>query len=76
MTEIHAPDGALALIGYIHQYTADMGYPPTYREMSDAIGVSSTETVYRYLKILRDQGAVTWQDHKPRTVKVINDGIF
>lgn len=75
MPEIHAPDRAIAMARYIHHYTNDVGYPPTYREMGNAVGVSSTETVYRYLKILKSEGVVTWQKDKARTVRVINDDI-
>lgn len=67
---IKGPPRALALMSYIHDYTATNGYSPTYREMADSIGVSSTQTVFRYLNILRNQGAVSWQDNKSRTVRI------
>lgn len=54
---------------FITEYVASHGYPPSYREMTVGIGVASTATISRYLRLLREQGRVTWDFHKSRTLK-------
>lgn len=40
---------------FITDYCARCGYPPTVREIGDAVGVSSTGTVVRHLQILEQE---------------------
>ncbi|HEX6686009.1 MAG TPA: transcriptional repressor LexA [Candidatus Limnocylindrales bacterium] len=40
----------------IQDWVVRHGYPPTTREIADAVGLASTSTVSRHLKTLEDQG--------------------
>jgi len=40
---------------FITHYSEQHGYPPTVREIADAVGVSSTGTVVRHLRILEQE---------------------
>lgn len=60
-----------ALLGYIREYVTENGYPPSYREMCAAVGVSSTRSVSRYLEQLRDEGLVDWTPGKRRTLRLL-----
>jgi repressor LexA len=59
------------LLQYIRDFLEDNGYPPSYREMQDAIGVSSTRSVSRLLGELRAEGRVDWTPGKRRTLRLL-----
>lgn len=42
------------------------GYPPTVREICDAVGLSSPASVHRYLRILTDEGLLSGDANKKR----------
>ena len=55
------------------------GYPPTVREIADAVGVTSTSTVQGHLYNLRRDRKIRWNPKSPRTIVIIaqeisNDG--
>lgn len=50
--------------------TAQHGYQPTYRELTEYLGWHSTDTVQRYVNKLRADGRVKG-GHKPRTLRAI-----
>jgi SOS-response transcriptional repressor LexA len=60
-----------ALHEFIKQFIAENQYPPSYREMAEAIGVNSTRTISRYLQRLKDRGLVEWTPRRYRTVRLI-----
>jgi len=45
-------------------------HPTTVREIAKEVGVSST-TVWYYLETLRDEGKVTWEPGKARTIRPV-----
>jgi len=49
------------------------GYPPSVREICNAVGFKSTSTVHSYLEKLRKQGLIQKDPSKPRALKVINN---
>jgi repressor LexA len=59
------------IVESIRRLTASMGYPPTVREIGEAVGLASPGSVKRRLAILRDMGAIEFEDRKPRTVRVV-----
>lgn len=59
------------LYAYIKRFIAENQYPPSYREMAEAIGVNSTRTISRYLQRLKDRGLVEWTPRRYRTVRLI-----
>lgn len=38
------------ILRYITGYIQEHGYPPSVREITDGVGVSSTDTVHRHIK--------------------------
>ena len=50
------------------------GYPPSVREIGDAVGLSSPSTVHSHLSSLVDQGYLRRDPSKPRAIEVVNDG--
>jgi repressor LexA len=52
----------------IHQSVEHHGYPPSIREIADAVGLKSTSAVSYQLKILEQMGHLTRDARMPRTV--------
>jgi len=44
---------------------------PTVREIGAKAGLRSPSTVWAALEILRDQGRVTWESGKARTIRIV-----
>jgi repressor LexA len=59
------------IVDFIVAYTAEHGFPPTMREMAEAIGTKSSNSVAGHLLRLQRAGVVTWEMNKPRTVRVL-----
>ena len=53
----------------IAKYIEEVGYPPTIRELGDALGISSTNGVNDHLKALEKKGYLTREDGKSRTMQ-------
>jgi len=52
----------------VEQYTEEHGYPPTVREIGEAIGLTSPSTVHAHLKALEQSGALRRDATKPRAI--------
>ncbi len=50
------------------------GYPPSVREIGDAVGLSSPSTVHSHLSALERAGYLRRDPSKPRAIEVIDDG--
>jgi repressor LexA len=46
------------------------GYPPSVREIGEAVGLSSSSTVHAHLAALQDKGFLTRDPTKPRAIEV------
>jgi len=55
---------------YIHDTVKGRGYPPSIREIGDAVGLQSTSSVAHQLRMLEKKGFLTRDPHKPRAVDV------
>jgi repressor LexA len=49
------------------------GYPPSVREIGEAVGLSSTSTVHAHLAALQDKGYLTRDPTKPRALEIHYD---
>lgn len=58
------------ILDYVTAYTRENGYPPTVREICDAVGLRSPSTVHSHLKILQDGGYLEKGEHKTRALSV------
>jgi repressor LexA len=59
------------LLSKILKLTAEIGYPPTVRELCSAMGYRSSCTIFRKLEKLKELGLISWEKGKPRTLRVI-----
>lgn len=63
-------------LDFIKQFVSNHGYPPTHREICEAMGYgeNSTNAVSDLLKSLKNKGMVDWQPMKSRTLQVTMSG--
>lgn len=59
---------------YICSFTATHGYPPSVREIGNAIGLSSPSTVHSHLHKLEKAGYIKRDPNKPRTIEITGPG--
>lgn len=57
------------LMDFIVSYMLEYGYPPSYREMEDAVCLSISN-IHRHIQCLKDMGVLTTEDGSPRTICV------
>ena len=58
------------IIAAIAAHTERLGYPPSIREIGEAVGLKSTSTVHGYLSRLKDKGYIEWEPQSPRTLRI------
>lgn len=62
------------IVNAVLAFTATRGYPPSYRELMRAVGITSTGVLSHHLRALKRQGMVTWEPGCPRTLAVVAKG--
>lgn len=65
----------LEVLAFIHQQVTEQGYPPTIREICDAVGLSSTSTVHGHINRLIKRGYLQKDPAKPRALEITQDGL-
>ncbi len=70
-----APDGTLTerqrtILQVIRASVSDRGYPPSIREIGDAVGLTSTSSVAHQLRTLERKGYLRRDPNRPRAVDV------
>ena len=63
------------IFDFIKRYTSDKGYPPTVRDIGQAIGLTSSSTVHAHLANLERLGMLRRDPTKPRAMEVIGDKV-
>jgi len=58
------------ILVYIEKCMRDRGYPPSVREIGEAVGLSSSATVHNHLATLQDLGYLRRDPTKPRAIEV------
>ncbi len=58
------------ILAFIEQEIAAKGYPPSVREIGDAVGLKSTSTVHGHLRRLEARGLLRRDAMKPRAMEV------
>ena len=58
------------VLEFIDAEVRHRGYPPSVREIGEAVGLSSTSTVHAHLAALQDKGYLTRDPTKPRAIEV------
>lgn len=59
------------IVAFIRGYVDKNGYPPTYREIGDGCGLTSTSSITWYLGKLERAGRITRKRNSPRSIRVI-----
>ncbi|MDO4669892.1 MAG: transcriptional repressor LexA [Aerococcus sp.] len=65
----------LQILQCIYRNVQDKGYPPTVREICDAVGLVSTSTVHRHLTNLENDGYLFKDSTKPRALEITEKGL-
>ncbi len=61
------------ILEYIKQEILNKGYPPTVREMCDAVHLKSTSSIHSHLESLEKNGYIRRDPSKPRTIEIVDD---
>ena len=61
------------VLDHIKQTVNDRGYPPSVREIGDAVGLSSPSTVHSHLNSLVEAGMIKKDPSKPRAIMITDD---
>ncbi len=59
------------ILDFIDRQIQYQGYPPSVREICNAVGFKSTSTVHNYLEVLNKKGYIFKDPSKPRALKII-----
>jgi repressor LexA len=60
------------VLEFVIQFLEEHGYPPTYDEIRDAVGLSSKSHAMYYLKALEKKGLVERTPHSPRGLRLVD----
>lgn len=69
-------DNQAKILEYIKKEIQSKGYPPSVREICDAVGLKSTSTVHGHLTRLEKKGLLHRDTMKPRAIEVLGDPAF
>lgn len=56
----------------LREFIREHGYPPTTRELGDALGVRSTSTVANVLRLLTEKGYIHHTTGRARTLRLVD----
>jgi repressor LexA len=65
----------LEVLAFIHERVNEKGYPPTVREIGQAVNLSSTSTVHGHLSRLEKKGFIQRDPTKPRAIELTPLGL-
>ena len=68
-------DRQVAIINFIIKERKARGYPPSVREIGEAVGLSSSSTVHNHLNQLESRGYIKRDPTKPRAIEVIDHNL-
>jgi repressor LexA len=66
-------DRQTRILDYIRNVTRARSYPPSVREIGEAVGLSSSSTVHNHLNQLERRGLIRRDPSKSRTVQLVQD---
>jgi repressor LexA len=69
----HLTDRQAKILDYIRYVTRVRSYPPSVREIGEAVGLSSSSTVHNHLNQLERRGLIKRDPSKSRTVQLVQD---
>lgn len=66
-------DKQQVILNFLKQETIAKGYPPSVREICEAVGLKSTSTVHGHLERLEKKGLIRRDPTKPRAIEIVDD---
>ena len=60
------------ILEYIRESVISRGFPPSIREIGEAVGLSSSSTVHSHLKSLETKGFLRRNPSKPRSIELLD----
>ncbi|MFF2878546.1 transcriptional repressor LexA [Gottfriedia sp. NPDC057991] len=61
------------ILAYIKDEVKIKGYPPSVREIAEAVGLASSSTVHGHLERLEQKGYIRRDPTKPRAIEILGD---
>ncbi|GGA62317.1 transcriptional repressor LexA [Ornithinibacillus halotolerans] len=61
-----------AILNYIKEQVKIKGYPPSVREIAEAVGLASSSTVHGHLSRLESKGFIRRDPTKPRAIEILD----
>ena len=61
------------ILTFVRRYTDAHGYPPSVREIGQALGLTSSSTVHSHLSALEKKGYLRRDPSKPRALEILKD---
>jgi repressor LexA len=61
-----------AILNYIQKEVYSKGYPPSVREIGEAVGLASSSTVHGHLNRLEKKGYIRRDPTKPRAIEILD----
>lgn len=61
------------ILEYLKEVILKKGYPPSVREICQAVGLSSTSSVFNHLEKLEKNGYIRRDPSKPRCIEIVDD---
>jgi repressor LexA len=63
------------IFDFIKRYSAQHGYPPTVRDIGEAVGLASSSTVHQHLANLERLGLLRRDPSKPRALELLDRAV-
>jgi repressor LexA len=73
LSEQQLTDRQTKILDFIRQVTRVRSYPPSVREIGEAVGLSSSSTVHNHLNQLERRGLIRRDPSKSRTVQLVEE---
>ena len=68
---LESKDKQKEIYEFLKTYTENKGYPPSVREICEAVNLRSTSTVHGHLKRLEKKGLIKRDPTKPRALEIV-----
>ncbi len=65
----------LEILSFISRHLSEKGYPPSVREIGEAVSLASSSTVHAHLSVLEREGYILRDPTKPRALEVRFDPV-
>ncbi|MBA4810834.1 MAG: helix-turn-helix domain-containing protein, partial [Acidimicrobiales bacterium] len=70
MAQTDISDRQRSILQFIDETIRDKGFPPTVREIGQAVGLNSPASVHTHLSTLQEKGFIRRDPTKPRAIEV------